>query len=58
MVEAKCDKGMLVACATLGRAFSRGGGPVDRPRGITLLRKACDGHVAFACEKLAAVKPQ
>jgi len=59
MVEAKCDKGMLVACATLGASLlPGGGGPVDRPRGITLLRKACDGHVAFACEKLAAVKPQ
>jgi hypothetical protein len=58
-LEASCDKGVLMGCATLGASLlPGGGGPVDRPRGLALLHKACDGHVAFACEKLAAVKPQ
>jgi serine/threonine-protein kinase len=56
MFQTNCDKGMLVACAMLGKDLVDGiGTSVDRVKGTALLQRACAGHVAAACEKLAAM---
>jgi hypothetical protein len=54
--QANCDKGMLVGCAMLGKDLVDGiGTGVDRVKGTALLQRACAGHVAGACEKLATM---
>jgi serine/threonine-protein kinase len=56
MFQANCDKGMLVGCDMLGKNLVDGiGTPVDRAKGTALLQRACAGHVADACEKLASM---
>jgi len=52
--QSKCDAGNALACELLGEDLLGGIGiGVDRERGITLLKKACDGGVDRACKKLA-----
>ncbi len=59
MLEEGCEKGAPGACRTLGQVLMDGsGGTVDRPRGLALLRRACEGHDAVACEELAAMQQQ
>jgi TPR repeat protein len=54
LFQSKCDAGNAMACGLLGENLLRGIGiGVDRERGITLLKKACDGGVDRACKKLA-----
>ena len=51
-----CDKGNIVGCAMLGKDLVDGiGTSADRVRGAALLQRVCEGHVAEACEKLAAM---
>jgi serine/threonine-protein kinase len=52
--ESKCDAGNALACGLLGEDLLGGLGiGADRERGMTLLKKACDGGVDRACKKLS-----
>jgi hypothetical protein len=52
--QSKCDAGDAMACGLLGENLLAGIGiGVDRDRGMTLLKKACDGGVDRACQKLS-----
>jgi TPR repeat protein len=54
MFQTNCDNGSLVACAMLGKNLVDGiGTPKDVAKGTALLQRACTGHVAAACDKLA-----
>jgi uncharacterized protein len=58
LFQAKCDAGDALACGLLGEDLLAGIGiGVDRERGITLLKKACDGGVDRACKKLLEAMP-
>jgi TPR repeat protein len=52
--QSKCDAGNALACELLGEDLLGGIGiGADREKGITLLKKACDGGVDRACKKLS-----
>jgi TPR repeat protein len=54
LFQSKCDAGDAMACGLLGENLLAGIGiGVDRERGITLLKKACEGGVDRACKKIA-----
>jgi TPR repeat protein len=52
--EARCNKGDMEQCATIGGAYllGKGGKPKDEKKGLELLQKSCDGNSAFGCEIL------
>ncbi|BDG03220.1 tetratricopeptide repeat protein [Anaeromyxobacter oryzae] len=56
LVEAACDRGVLDACARLGRLVQEGREvPGDGRRAAALYARACDGGVARACADLGVL---
>jgi TPR repeat protein len=56
LLEAACARGLLDACAALGRILQEGrAAPADGPRAAALYRRACQGGVARACSDLGVL---
>lgn len=56
LLEAACGRGVLSACARLGRLAQEGvRAPADGRRAATLYQQACDGGVAQACADLGVL---
>jgi hypothetical protein len=57
MFQKECDAGHLQACVGLAENLLVGQGvDVDRAKAIALLKKACDGKIERACERLKSLK--
>ena len=56
LLEAACARGVLDACASLGRLLQEGrAAPADGPRAAALYRRACEGGVERACADLGVL---